>query len=92
MDAIQKAIEPKMRHHYMQEPHHMQTIHAVNQLNSCFQDITSLVKNYRVELGTGLELALECYTGLIIQQYENFYKRRLTKEVEFEQMIEQCDK
>lgn len=36
-----------------------------------------MVKAYRVEMGVGLELALESFAGLIVQQYENFYKRKL---------------
>lgn len=60
-------------------------------MNSIFQVIIGIVKNYRVELGAGLELALESYSGLFIQQFENFYKKKLTKEVELEQMIVRCD-
>ena len=51
------------------------------------QIIIDIVKNYRVELGTGLDLALEAYSGLFIQQFENFYKKKLAKETELKNII-----
>lgn len=77
LTQLQNSIAPALREYYLKEKHHGQTLAFANELNSYFRVIAGIVKSYRVELGTGLELSLEGYSGLMVQQYENFYKRKL---------------
>jgi hypothetical protein len=57
----------------------------MNNLNGCFIDIIDSVCSYKIDLGVTLQLLVESYNSVFLQQYEVFYKGKIEKEKELDQ-------
>jgi len=48
-------------------------------------DIIDSVCSYKIDLGVTLQLLVESYNSVFLQQYEVFYKGKIEKEKELDQ-------
>ena len=65
--AIQNSIHPKLREQFLKNKEHAMQLADMNLLNLNFQEVTSIVSSYRVELGVCLQNLLESYNSIYVQ-------------------------
>lgn len=90
--AIQRSIHPKHREQFLKNKDHEMQLAAMNGLNLHFQEVTSIVSSYRVELGVCLQNLMESYNSIYVQQFETFYTTKLKKEQQYQEKIEECQR
>lgn len=90
--AIQNSIHPRHREQFLKNKEHAMQLADMNLLNLNFQEITSIVSSYRVELGVCLQKLLESYNSIYVQQFETFYATKLKKEQHYDDKVAECQR